>query len=72
MADISIKKAAEIKNLKTPATAASLKVAPGISGGDRGIKPRIPEPTIIEKPKMPNGGETPLRDVIKDKNIGRR
>ncbi|SHK78306.1 hypothetical protein [Fibrobacter sp. UWB12] len=70
MADINIKKVVETKNLKQ----ADLKtrIDPGISGGERGIKPRIPE-TPIELPKtFPNGGEPPLKGVVKDKNIGRR
>ena len=65
MADINIKKAVETKNLKQADL--KVKVDPGISGGDRGIKPREPV-TPIKPPKtLPNGGGRPLTDAIKGK-----
>ena len=65
MADINIKKAAVTKNLKQGDL--KVKVDPGISGGDRGFKPKLPE-TPIQPPKtFPNGGEPALRDAIKGK-----
>ncbi|OWV21689.1 hypothetical protein B7982_11305 [Fibrobacter sp. UWB2] len=70
--EISINKvtaAADLKKLNTADVNSRIKPLDGDIAP--GYIPKEPKEPIID-PKITTGGKTHLRDVIKDKNIGRR